>query len=290
MKTNPQNSAEDLKKLFPFEPHYFPVKNVKLHYIDEGTGPLLVLMHACPMWSFFFRNIIQEFSKTHRVIAIDQMGFGLSDKPIVFDYRIESHIDHFERLVAALDLKDMTLIMHGRGTSIGMGYAVKHPHNVRGFITLNAMAFSNYSFPWRLQICRLRWLGAKLAMKLGIFLSDIRRLPPNIAAAYQYPFPDKDSRIALLRFVEQIPCAPEDDSAMSMFEIESGLWLLNDRPACIIWAMKDWLYKSHDLKKWISYFPNAELYKIDRGSRFLAEEAPEEFSAIIRNFLVKNGL
>ncbi len=290
MSTGREAEMENLKKLFPFESKFFEIGKHKLHYIDEGTGNLLVLFHACPMWSFFFRDIIREFSSRYRVIAVDQMGFGLSDKPADYDYRIENHIDNFERFADALGLRDMTLIMHGRGTTIGMGYAVKHPANIRAFMTLNSMAFSDYALPWRLQICRIRWLGAKIIMGLRLFQLDARKLPKEIQAAYDYPFPDDASRIAMLRFIEDIPCVPEDASAQSMFEIESGLWLLRDRPASIVWAMKDWLYRTKNLAKWCQYFPEAELHMIERAGRYVAEDAPAELSHHIQSFLTRNRI
>jgi len=285
------SGIENLKRLFPFESKFFSVGKLKLHYIDEGKGPLIVFMHACPMWSFFYRNLIRELSVNHRVISIDQLGFGLSDKPQDYDNHIESHIDHFERFAQTLSLTDMTLVMHGRGTVIGLGYAVKNPNNVRAFITLNAMPFSGFSLPWRLLPCRVnKWLGTKIIMGLAVFQWDTKILPPDIAAAYEYPLHQKEGKVAILRFVEDLPIVPEDDSSQSMFEIEAGLRLLRDLPSCIIWGMKDWLYRKRNLKRWTQYFPNAEVHKLKNGGRYLTEDSPKELQDIITNFLAKNNL
>ena len=86
--------SPEFQAVFPYKPKFFTYGNHKLHYVDEGSGPVLLLLHACPMWSFSFRYVIREFSRNHRVIAVDQMGFGLSDKPERFDYHLENHIEN----------------------------------------------------------------------------------------------------------------------------------------------------------------------------------------------------
>lgn len=278
------------RAIFPYQSRFFQVGGHRLHYIDEGRGPVVLMMHACPMWIFSFRDLIAELAKDHRVIAIDQMGFGLSDKPENFDYRIETHVDHIDRFTRELGLKDISLVLHGRGAAIGMAFAVRNPENVRGFVTLNAMSFSDYSLPLRLLLCRIKWAGAKLVMHLDIFQRDLYRLPPDIRNAYLMPFPDTKSKIAFFRFIEDIPCAPEDASAQTMFEIESALWLLRDKPVCIIWAKKDWLYRTRNLKKWIQYFPKAELHILDRAGRCITEDAPEELAFFVRDFFTRNHL
>ena len=176
-----KEAVEPFRKLFPFKSRYLDVGKGRLHYVDEGKGPVLLLMHACPMWSFSFRRIIAEFSRHYRVIAVDQMGFGLSDKPENCDYRLEAHIDNLEKLVEELDLKNLVLIMQGRGATIGIAFAIHHPNLIRGFVVFNSMAFSDYSLPLRLQLCRVWWLGAKLVLGLNFFSRDLKKLGPEIA-------------------------------------------------------------------------------------------------------------
>ena len=183
----------EVRELFPFTSRYFTVGKNRLHYVDEGQGPVLLLMHACPLWSFSFREVIRAFSSTHRVVALDQMGFGLLDKPADFDYRLEMHADLLEMFVHSLGLTDITLIMHGRGSTIGMAYAVRNPDNVRAFVTLNAMGFTGFLLPWRLQVCRIPWLGAKIVLGLDLLTREFRRYPKAIRTAYSLPFPNKES-------------------------------------------------------------------------------------------------
>ena len=253
---------QDFEKLLPFKQRYLTINGARVHYIDEGEGRTLLMFHACPMWSFAYRRQIQEFSKTHRVIAFDMLGFGLSDKPQDFDYTLTGHINLAELLITTLELKDITLVMHGWGGTIAMGFAVRHPNLISGLVILNSMAFSDFPLPWRLYLCRTPWLGAKIIVDLKMLQFGVSKLPKETAEAYRYPFLSKESRIPLLRFVEDIPVAPEADSAQTILTIETGLWMFNSKPVCIIWAMHDWLYTPKSLKIWEHYLPNADVYKI----------------------------
>ena len=276
-----------VRELFPFTSRFFSVGKHRLHYVDEGQGPVLLLMHACPLWAFSFREVIRTFSSDYRVIALDQMGFGLSDKPADFDYRLEMHADHLEMFVHSLGLTDITLIMHGRGSTIGMAYAVRNPDNIRAFVTLNAMGFTGFFLPWRLQVCRIPWLGAKIVLGLDLLTREFRRYPEAVRDAYSLPFPDRASKISLVRFIEDIPCVPEDDSAQSMLEVETSLWMLREKPASIIWAGKDWLYTKRSFRAWTKYFPEAEVHMIENAGRYIQEDAPDELISLLRDFLEK---
>ena len=276
-----------VRELFPYTSRFFSVGKHRLHYVDEGQGPVLLLMHACPLWAFSFREVIRTFSSDYRVIALDQMGFGLSDKPADFDYRLEMHADHLEMFVHSLGLTDITLIMHGRGSTIGMAYAVRNPDNIRAFVTLNAMGFTGFFLPWRLQVCRIPWLGAKIVLGLDLLTREFRRYPEAVRDAYSLPFPDRASKISLVRFIEDIPCVPEDDSAQSMLEVETSLWMLREKPASIIWAGKDWLYTKRSFRAWTKYFPEAEVHMIENAGRYIQEDAPDELISLLRDFLEK---
>ncbi|MBR3707719.1 MAG: alpha/beta fold hydrolase, partial [Lentisphaeria bacterium] len=251
---------------------------------------VVLLLHSCPFWIFEFRELIKDLRRDHRVIAIDQIGFGLSDKPRNFDYRIETHADHLDRFTRELGLKDITLVMHGRGAAIGMAVAIRRPEDFKGIVMLNAMSFSEYKLPWRLQACRLKWIGPKIVMNLRIFQRDFDKLPEKIRAGYYYPFKTPRDQEPVLHFIEDLPSAPEDISAQTMFEIESSLWLLRDKPCCIIWAKHDWLYTMANFKRWGQYFPRADKHVISKAGRTLMEDAPEEICSHIRNFLEANAL
>ena len=276
---------ERFHEIFPFEAKFLDIDGHRLCYFDEGTGPALVLIHSCPMSAFAFRSVIREFRTTRRVIAYDQLGFGRSDKPLHFDYRIENHIEHLERLLNHLGVEDgITLVMHGRGAAIGMGYAARHPESVENFIVMNAMSFSDFSLPFRLRLCKIPALGNILVNKFNFFLRPPWRYPKIVRDAYLLPFPRKEDRCALMEFINSLPCAPEDKSAQSMIEIETAIWSLREKRALILWGGKDWLYTKRALRKWTEYFPSAKVVMLPLAGRFLMEDDPAEFITNVREF------
>ncbi len=283
--------AEDfLEKVFPFKRNWFERESIRIHYVDEGQGNPLVMFHACPMWSFAYRNLIRDLSADHRVIAFDLPGFGLSTAEKNFDFTLNGYINITETFLEALEIEKATLVLHGWGGTVGMGYAVRHPRNIRSLVILNTLSFTPGSLPLRLHICRIPWLGAKLVVNLNMLLLGNRHHCKEIADAYDYPYRSCHSRYPLYRFVEDFPSVPESDSAQLIMEIEAGLWMFRSTPALIVWAMRDWLYTARQLKWWQRYLPGAEVHRLERAGRYIQEDAPDELIRFIRDFSVKNKI
>jgi len=284
MKKQPDLS--DIKNEFPFEQHFLDTGKYKMCYVDEGSGPALVMLHACPMWSFFYRNLIKEFSTRFRVVVPDEVGYGFSDKPKNYDYRLETQIDNLERLVNHLNLGKVSFIMHGWGATIGTGYTVRHPNHVEKIIMMNSMAFSGYKLPWRLLICKtFPWLGKKLLADFNLMFYGLGKYSPEIRLGYTLPYLKPDDRVAIIRFINDIPTLPDDHSYESVIEVEHGLWMLREHKMCIIWAVKDWLYPERYLHKWMNYCPDAKVHRVRNAGRFITEDALEELKLIISGFL-----
>src|SRR6516165_91136 len=142
--------------LYPFESHYFDSNGLRLHYLDEGRGDPIVMLHGNPTWSFYFRNLVLALRGRHHCIVPDHIGCGLSDKPTAeqYDFSLKSRIDDLEQLLEHLNLRDnVTLVLHDWGGMIGMGYAVRHPERIRRLIVLNTAAFHKPAakrLPWGL--------------------------------------------------------------------------------------------------------------------------------------------
>lgn len=277
-----------VRELFPFERHYCDVDNGKsLCYVDVGTGPVLLFIHACPMYSFEFRLAIFEFSKHFRVIAYDQMGFGFSDIPSSYDYRIGNHVAQLTRFLRELNIRNgITLIMHGRGAAIGMGFAVRHPEMIQAAVVMNAPSFSDFHLAYRLSLFRLVGLRSFCFPLLTFILRPPTRLMPGVREAYKIALSRK-SKVPFFHFIESLPRAPEDNSAQFMIEIETGLWFLRrtDIPVLLLWGDRDWLYDERDLNKWKKYFPNAQCHVIQHAGRYLTEDAPHEILRYLSEFL-----
>src|SRR5579862_796205 len=126
------------RKEYPFEPHYIDVDGGRMHYVDEGQGPPVVFVHGNPTWSFLFRGMIRDLSLKHRCIAMDHIGFGLSDKPAHWGYTPELHARNFAKLIEHLGIPQFTLIAHGSGGPIALSYAVENPAHISGIVVMNS--------------------------------------------------------------------------------------------------------------------------------------------------------
>ena len=291
-----QPSLNPIRHLYPFRTNFLKIGPWKMHYVDEGSGKPVIMLHGNPMWSFFYRKLIGELSKGHRVIAPDHMGCGLSDKPETYDYCLETHIENLERLVDSLRLTDITLVMHDCGGPIGMGFAVRHPQKIKALVAMNTFAFTGIKMPLRLGPCRVPWLGRKLIMDFNLMVSGIlslameRNLTPDVSHGYMLPYATPESRIALLKFIEDLPFSPEDRSYESILEIEHGLWMFREHPVCLVWGMSDWLFGRRCFERWMLYYPHAAALRLRGAGRYLMEDAPDKVVPFVKDFLSSNGL
>ena len=144
----PEDSFENL---YPFESNYLALGNLKYHYLDEGSGPVIVMLHGNPTWSFYYRNLIQAFRSSHRVIVPDHIGCGFSDKPQNDSYRLQNHIENLKALIEKLEINSLDLVVHDWGGPIGLGFAVQYPEKIRKILVLNTTAFLTNKYQrWQL--------------------------------------------------------------------------------------------------------------------------------------------
>lgn len=281
----------ELKSLYPFKSNYYNLKGCKYHYVDEGKGDPVVMVHGNPSWSFLFRNLIKEISKTNRVIVPDHLGCGLSDKPLKFPYRLETHIDNLEELLIHLNLENITLLVHDWGGAIGMGFAVRYPEKISRLIITNSAAFTMRRIPLRIELCRIPLLGEILIRKLNVFckaatrMTTVKEMPEEIKNAYLMPYDSFENRIAVYRFVMDIPMTPEHPSYEALVSIEHGLWMFRETPSLILWGMRDWCFTPAFIEKWLRYLPRAYIVTFENAGHYLFEDEPEKIIEQVRNFI-----
>lgn len=291
-----QPSLNSIRELYPFKSNFLKAGSWNMHYVDEGSGKPVLMLHGNPLWSFFYRSYIAGLSATHRVIAPDHMGFGLSDKPQDYEYSLDTHIDNIERLVNALRLDNITLVLHDWGGPVGMGFATRHPQKVQAIVALNSIAFSGMRLPWRLAPFKIPWLGSRLVKEMNLFpsgplsLAFEGKLPQKVADAYMLPFAGASTKTAVLRFIEDLPTTPENRSFETILEIEHGLWMFREHPVCVIWGMNDWLFGKDCLEKWTLYYPDAKIHKIFTAGRYVTEDASDESLGYIKEFMARNNI
>ena len=140
------------RSLYPFESHELLLDGHRYHYLDEGQGDVLLLVHGNPTWSFYWRNLVVALRQRYRVVVVDHIGCGLSDKPRQYHYRLSQHIQNLARLVRQLDLRAITLLAHDWGGAIGIGAALAEPDRYARFVMFNTAAYRSKRMPLRIRI------------------------------------------------------------------------------------------------------------------------------------------
>ncbi len=283
----------DWRPLYPFASHFLPLGDGRLHYLDEGQGRPLLLVHGNPTWSFHWRNLVTAFRGNYRVVALDHLGCGLSDKPQTFDYSLASHIDNLSQLVSELDLRDATLIAQDWGGAIGLGAMLRSPERFSRIVLLNTAAFRDSHMPSRIRICRTPLLGPILVRGLnGFALAALRmavehpeRMTAAVRAGYLFPYDSWANRIAIDRFVNDIPMCPRHPSYATLTGIERGLPTLANRPIQLIWGMRDWCFTPHFLQRFSDFFPAADVHRIADAGHWVVEDACEQVVSLVERFL-----
>ena len=292
------NNFDSFKDLYPFTSLYFDLNPYKLHYLDEGEGEVLLFLHGNPTWSFYYRNLIQNFQGRYRCVAPDHIGCGFSDKPQDYDYTLSTHIDNLENLVDFLGLKNITLVVHDWGGAIGMGLAVRKPELIKRLVLFNTASFLSTDIPLRIGLCRMPLLGTILIRYLNLFVRGVlrfglkrrKRLKKNVRAGYLAPYDTFENRIANLKFVQDIPMEQAVPSYSVIQCIERNLKQFDGYPILIIWGSEDFCFNVKFLNKWREIFPRAEVREVFNAGHLVVEDASDEIIPWIEGFLRKNNI
>ena len=300
MKTKPVDIS-DLRHLYPFKSHYLDLNGLKYHYLDEGAGDPLVMVHGNPTWSFYFRQLIHALSPHYRAIVPDHMGCGLSDKPDIdaYGFGLKDRIDDLEKLIDQLDLgNNITLILHDWGGMIGMGYAVRHPERIRRLICLNTYAFlppPDYRVPLSGHFIRRAGPLASLAVQgLNLFsvgalyLATRKGLHKDVKKGLTAPYNCWNHRIAVLRFVQDIPLSPSDSSYQVAKSIDDELGRFADTPTLLCWGDHDFVFNDKFLSEWQRRLPQAETHRFADAGHYVLEDVPEKIIPLVQDFLQKH--
>lgn len=276
----------------------FDRDGLRLHYLDEGSGEPVVMVHGNPTWSFYFRGLVEALSPEYRTIVPDHIGCGRSDKPgdDAYDYTLKSRVDDLEALLDHLGVdRGITLVLHDWGGMIGMAFAARHPERIARLVVLNTAGFplpASKPFPWPLRVCRDTPIGAALVRGGNAFCriaarvcATRRPLSREARAAYLAPYDSWANRIAVLRFVEDIPLRPTDRSYPIVREVADRLQAFADVPMLIGWGLKDFVFDRHFLDEWVRRFPRAEVHRFDDSGHYILEDQAEALGASIRTFL-----
>lgn len=289
--------------LYPFTSHFMNRDGLQYHYLDEGSGDPVVMVHGNPTWSFFFRELIKGLENRYRVIAPDHIGCGLSEKPGIdrYDFRLRSRVDDLEKFFDYLDLKQkLTLVLHDWGGMIGLAAALRRPERIGRIVIFNTAAFlppPGKRLPLRLKIIRdfdalakPTVLGGNLFVYGALLMAPRRRLDRAVRAGLAAPYNSWNNRRATLMFVRDIPFSPADPSYALAKHVDDNLYRLNELPMLICWGEHDFVFDLDYLAEWRRRFPSAEVHSLPDAGHYLIEDAPKPILALIDRFLQRHPL
>jgi len=285
---------------FPFAPHYARIYGFDMHFVDEGSGEPIVMLHGDPTWGYLYRDFIPPLARHGRCIVPDHMGMGKSDTPQDRSrYHLRQHIANLEALLLSLDLRDITLVLHDWGGPVGLGFATRHPERIKRLVLMNTWASAAWPDDFMPRLTRLirSERGEAFVLRKNGYLDPAltsatyypERLTETVMAAYRAPFPTPESRLALLYWSRDIPAHPTDASYAEMRRIEQGLPLLAEKPVLVLWGLRDPIFPLAVLRGWQTHFPHATVREIEDASHFLQEDAPERIVNAIEMFLATSA-
>ena len=281
------------KDEYPFEDHWLEIDGAGVHYVDEGDGPCVLMLHGNPTWSFVYRKVIKGLAGQCRCIAPDYPGFGYSEHPPAYGCTPQEHAGRITALINHLDLDRFILIVQDWGGPIGLSIAVEQPDRIAGIVlcntwcwppTLNLRIFSCImGGPIGKYLILRHNFFAKVLVPFGISKRQARA--PSVLKAYTDPFGTPDSRIPTWVFPRQIRKA-----AYWLESIEQRLAVLQEKPVEMVWGMKDPAFGTECcIRKWLGHFPNANLDRIKDASHYLQEDSPDRIVCATERLLDRIG-
>lgn len=289
------------RSLYPFAPHHFDVGGgVRMHYVDEGPkvpAGTVLMVHGNPSWSFLWRDLIKALSPTHRCLAPDHVGMGLSDKPgdDRYDYTLARRVEDLGKLIEAARVTGpITLVAHDWGGMIGMACAAQHPGLVSRLVLLNTAAFpmpAAKKLPWQLKLTRtpvgtalVRGLNA-FAWGATVFGMTRRKMSPAVQQGYLAPYDGWGARISTLRFVQDIPLVPGARGYDVVKATADRLPMFRDVPTYIGWGDRDFVFDQPFLDDWKRYLPHAQIRQIPEAGHYVLEDAGDILIPEIVSFI-----
>ena len=273
---------------YDFDPHYVEQDGLRMHYVDEGEGQAVLLLHGEPTWAYLYRKVIRAVAPVARCIAPDYFGFGRSDKPVARDwYSYDAHSATLERFVDELDLRDVTVVMQDWGGPLGMRLAVERPDRISRMVVMNTGIFAGRppSDTWLSFRELVRRTGPDFQAGQLIRITCTTDLPDDVVAAYDAPFAAPESKTGVLMFPELVPTEPDHPSAGTMLVVREKLhsW---DRPALVFFGDSDPVFSTRVAERLAELIPGAELQEPIAGAgHFLQEDAGEEVGRRIAAWL-----
>lgn len=291
-------SSGEFEELYPFKPNFINVSGHKLHYVDQGQGPAILMVHGNPTWSFYFRGLINSLSREYRTIVPDHIGCGFSDKPAAdeYEYTLASRVRDLDTLITrTVPEGKLSLIVHDWGGMIGLAWALDHMDRIDKLIITNTSGFllpPGKDFPLRLWLIKyLYWfavpavLGFNLFAKAAVFMAAEKKLPIKVKKGLLEPYNSWKNRIATLKFVQDIPISEKDQSYTIVNQVDQRLKTIDPKKLLFLWGAKDFVFDLKFFEEFKRRFPEARSEIFHDAGHYLFEDKTEETQHLIKEFL-----
>lgn len=298
------------RDLYPFDvSRAIEIRGWQMHYLDAGPRSTreaeadnigtILCVHGNPTWSFYYRRVVEQFASDHRVVAVDHLGCGLSDKPSAseYPYSLAARRDDLVELIERLDLQRITLLAHDWGGAIGLAAAAKVIKRMRGIVLLNTAAFPPPYVPWRIGILRTPLLGSLAIRSLNAFAGPAvtmamsrQKLSPEAAAGLLAPYSTYANRVAVDGFARDIPLSKQHPTYRELEALEQSLDQFRDLPIQLIWGMQDWCFRPECLERFLKHWPQAQAVRLSDTGHYVMEDNPEAMLSAMQSFLGEHGL
>jgi haloalkane dehalogenase len=279
------------RRAYPFTSRWLDLGEGRLHYIDEGSGPPILFVHGTPTWSFEWRHLVAGLSSTHRCVAVDHLGFGLSDRPVNVAYSPEAHGERLRQFVDRLGLDRFTLVVHDFGGPIGLPLALDGSGRVDRLVVMNSWMWSFADDAEMMKRAKMvagrlgrflyRRFNASLRLIAPSAYGDRRKLTPAIQGQYLPVFPDADGRERVL-YALALALSGSAELYDTLWRARGALAAI---PSLVVWGRKDSAFRPHQLAKWREALPHARVLELPTAGHWPHEEEPEAVLRAVRAFV-----
>ncbi|MFI6773171.1 alpha/beta fold hydrolase [Nocardia sp. NPDC050412] len=278
-------------ELFPFESRFVAIDGHTIHYVDEGSGPILLFLHGNPTWSFVYREVIGALRDEFRCIALDYPGFGLSTARPDYRHLPEEHIHIVTSFVDALALSEITLVAHDWGGPIGLATVEQRPAAFERLVLTNTWGWPMNGDPKAHIASHVMGgpLGRLLIRQFNLFVEAtipighrLRKPTVEEIGHYRKALATSDRRQASAVLPRCITA-----SHALLADVEAGLPGLASLPTLIIWGNADVVFGDKERRRWEQLVPNHHTVIVEGAGHFVQSDAPDRFAAAIRDWWLK---
>lgn len=281
------------------ESHFIAVKESTMHYFEMGSGDPILFLHGMPISGFAWRHMLPSLSEKGRCIALDLIGMGESGKPDI-EYRVFDHIEYLDAFIDQLGLQNITLVLHGWGSVIGLDYARRHAHNIKRIVFYEAhlqpiTQWHQLSLPVQQFATLLSRPGAsyRAIIKQNYFIekllprSVIRELSEDEMDVYRKPFLTEDSRKPLWQYINDMPLGKGPEDVVALIAQYSAWLQKTDIPKLLIYATPGFMTTIDHVAWARDHFKNIQVVALDDALYLAQESVPDQFSEAILTWIDK---